>query len=712
MSRTLALLTIFVAALASGVAARALVADPARPEAAATAAGGDAHGALLSLLRDPALLAARAAASAALQARVDTARAAPEVLAAAWRSGPTVVPLNGSGGSSAARAHALATLPDPMRQPAHKWSAAAIANSFTQVPKDMLNPLIPYAQQFPSIRGCPNRMSILSFGGVDDSETDISGAIGAASASSAATLLFLPSSARRATTAYRVARSARLTKPLLVGCGARLEVAAGVTLTVTAQPRLFCAANKPIGGTYNSPIFTGEGHVVFEGPSFELAPNWWAAGPVTGAGAAAAVAACGAGARCTLMLTKWMWPLDSTLYLNHNMGVFSSLQGSVNAAKRMDVLVLRPGAYTRQVAINTFTPFTGAGIVVQARGGRMGIGGVGGGVRGARILVGQFYGGQWNQPASGVVFRPNALPINNVQVQHIVACPDMQSCVAVEGSGSMTNVQIDLNFAVKTTGLRFRGACPSTLQNVQMRVQARRERGRAFDPAGLGNPEASVLRSDCQGTVSNLVFELAPWAGGFVNPWEYGKIPGQLVQGRFANLSASFSLASNADNPNLFRLRGSPELVGMPGRGPNPLSVNSAGMYVEPVGSEADALGPSCCFWTDGAGNRLIGAPQRSPLWPQALYVRVPVAGAWAPGAERRFYFRSWWTATATHFTSIPFRAYNPGLFPVAVNNRHVAGRPYVVEVVLRNVGRETIDPAAHNWHPDHHRFGLQLGPN
>ena len=65
-------------------------------------------------------------------------------------------------------------------------------------------------------------------------------ALKAASASSASAL-YLPR------TAFRVSTSVTLTKPLVVACGASLSVDAGVTLTITAQPRLACPSRSPVG---------------------------------------------------------------------------------------------------------------------------------------------------------------------------------------------------------------------------------------------------------------------------------------------------------------------------------------------------------------------------------------------------------------------------------------------------------------------------------
>ena len=209
----------------------------------------------------------------------------------------------------AAARRELASIPAPSKQPAQKWTAASIAASFTKIPASLLDPLIPYNQQYPGLSGCA--ASLLTFGGcervpcwpegppccccrllamlaavaggpgcrtwltpglvevscleewcsrishptrppvaptahaADNPGFDNAPALTAASASGAPTL-FLPNSNKKPWlgTAFRVSTSVTLTKPLVVACGASLSVDAGVTLTITAQPRLACRSGN------------------------------------------------------------------------------------------------------------------------------------------------------------------------------------------------------------------------------------------------------------------------------------------------------------------------------------------------------------------------------------------------------------------------------------------------------------------------------------
>lgn len=136
----------------------------------------------------------------------------------------------------------------------------------------------------------------------------------------------------------------RLSKPLVVGAGLTLEVAAGATLRLAAQPAL-----------PKREVFTGRGSVLFEGgrPSspdeFWVLPEWWGAkaGAPGSDALERATAAC-AGARCTLVLTRvyllqrpWRLPAGTGVWA----GPAAELKGAPGGAGQG--VVLGAGAWER-----------------------------------------------------------------------------------------------------------------------------------------------------------------------------------------------------------------------------------------------------------------------------------------------------------------------------------------------------------------------------
>ena len=120
--------------------------------------------------------------------------------------------------------------------------------------------------------------------------------------------------------------------------------------------------------------------------------------------------------------------------------------------------------------------------------------------------------------------------------------------------------------------------------------------------------------------VIGLTFELAPWGGGFVMPGQYGSIPGQVVQGRFKDLSALMMLAETVNNPNLLKVAGSAVPIGP--TGVSSASTHSAGEFLNPAGSVAAAVSSDptsgCCLWRFDVGSPGPTGLELSPIYEQA----------------------------------------------------------------------------------------------
>lgn len=94
-------------------------------------------------------------------------------------------------------------------------------------------PALPRWTQPPSV-GCPGKYAVTAapFRAAGDGRADDAKALAAASAKLPVLYLGVQT--------YRVGSSVTLAKPIVAGCGARLQVDAGVTLTIAAPPRLWC----------------------------------------------------------------------------------------------------------------------------------------------------------------------------------------------------------------------------------------------------------------------------------------------------------------------------------------------------------------------------------------------------------------------------------------------------------------------------------------
>lgn len=150
--------------------------------------------------------------------------------------------------------------------------------------------------------------------------------------------------ARAASRVLFIKSDVRLSKPLVVGAGLTLEVAAGATLRLAAQPSL-----------PKREVFTGKGSVLFEGgrPSspeeFWVLPEWWGAraGAPGSDALERATAACAA-ARCTLVLTRvyllqqpWRLPAGTGVWA----GPAAELKGAPGGAGQG--VILGAGAWAR-----------------------------------------------------------------------------------------------------------------------------------------------------------------------------------------------------------------------------------------------------------------------------------------------------------------------------------------------------------------------------
>lgn len=575
--------------------------------------------------------------------------------------------------SSSGKVSALAAVPAPPKQPKQAWTKATILATFPKVPfGDMLNPLQPLSSTYPRLSGSPSSNCILNFGGAANDGTDNAAAIERAASANAA-YLYLPATAKRNGQAqYRISRSVTLSKMLVASCGASFVIDAGVTLTITAQPRLACRSQ---------PIFTGDGAVKFVG-SFEVWPTWFATASQGSAGIQEAADSCSTA--CTLMLTGWMG-LSQTAYLNPQNGVLTTFAAAIwhSGGDGFNTLALRAGNYQRQIVLNTFGSAKGGSVLVQ------------GGVTNAKILIGRIVAASVGVPMEGVIFAPGNAVITGVTVQLIAACSNVLNCVVIQGPGRLQNVQVNVNFGVQSNVLRFRGPQPPVLTNVAVRLQA-------FEPNQLRG--IAALRSDIAGVIKSLTFEVSPWAGNLAST----PTVAPFVSGKFAQLSAIFAL-SGGDPNGVFNLAGSANPIGP--RGMSAGAINGAGLFVRTVTSLASMR--QCCYWTVGEdvnqGNQVTTA-----MWPQALYGRAAIASPWAPRQTREFYFRSWWSvgASAAQMYAIPYRGYNPGLVVTGFTNYHLRSKgkqAYTVGVRVTNLSGSTISSiaGAGTWF----RFGMQIGP-
>ena len=157
-----------------------------------------------------------------------------------------------------------------------------------------------------------------------------------------------------------------------------------------------------------------------------------------------------------------------------------------------------------------------------------------------------------------------------------------------------------------------------------------------LEAGGAASPDASGVRNDSPGTIRGLVYELSPWSGGFVLPGQTAtSIPGQLIQGAFAKLTATISVASDT-NPGLLKLAGSPSsTIPIGPKGVSSGSIHSAGAFLNPTGSVAAALS-GCCQWTQDSGAAIPGVSlNTAPVYDQARRwggpVPSPMAGRQGP---------------------------------------------------------------------------------
>lgn len=104
------------------------------------------------------------------------------------------------------------------------------------VPSGLLSPLYPY--QRATSTGCPQQYSVTLRGARGTGAVDDSPAIARTAAASAQ--VYFPLRSGATSSVYLISSSITVARPIIVPCGVRLQVAAGKTLTITAQPRVTC----------------------------------------------------------------------------------------------------------------------------------------------------------------------------------------------------------------------------------------------------------------------------------------------------------------------------------------------------------------------------------------------------------------------------------------------------------------------------------------
>lgn len=383
------------------------------------------------------------------------------------------------------------------------------------VPTDVMSPLYPW--KFNTKQGCPSTYSVTLQGAKGDGSTNDAPALAKAAAAYAA--LYFPLLHGTSSTVYRIGSSLTLNSPLVVPCGVRLYLNTGVTLLLTAQPKVACM---------QQPIFAGPGTVRVRGTAREVYPSWWGApGTANTAGFQAGADACVTGT-CAVVLAR-ATGLTAPVVLRGNSGVFATsgatiypVGGSPSNIQPWGALTLAAGTYSRPISLSSILAFA-TGIKVM------------GGVSGATVFAGTLtYGAHLVQlaPAPGTVIKGL-----NMQV---VACASGTNCVELVGAaGALATVSssvVRVNFATTLSGagVLAYGTRPPVFSRAGVVFQA-------VDPTAANN-KFVVLRNSGATTTKGLTVGVETWCGGFATS---GTLPGgQLVLGAFTSLLSSFYLAT------------------------------------------------------------------------------------------------------------------------------------------------------------------------
>ena len=473
---------------------------------------------------------------------------------------------------------------------------------------------------------------------------------------------------------YKIGGHVRLDKPIVAGVNTQLSIVEGRVLSISAQP-----IRGPIK---DQPLFSGQGRVKFDldvstGRPIEIYPEWFKdVGQSDSEGLQKAADSCRQG--CTIMLNRHFW-LDEEWVLNGRTGVSSTkaqvlARGAQNT--KGSAVSLRPGIYQQPILINTVRDFvTGPALRVPP------------GVSNADV---QFaYIGFCD---SGVLFEAGTGQTGGgVTVSHVSVTQHLQNTVLFSATGpraAFRNVQVRANFILsggrlqtnkESAGVAFAGEVPM-LSNVGVIFQA-------VDPAQFDVlSRFNCLENRATGPISNLVFRVDTWTGGF-------EPPARLVTGEFLNSQILLTLAGGT-NPNYYfgnQLATNGDTV------MNTASVNSAG--------EEFLLSTSANIKDFAVGHATM---EGQPLVSIVNYFRVEVSKDWPSGEERTYYLFTVYAPFSDQlgvFSLVPHRkeAWNPGI----VIKRVASIEPTGVAITLVNLAPDTIDT---DWFGAL-RFGFQVGP-
>ncbi|KAL6785744.1 hypothetical protein ACKKBF_B01480 [Auxenochlorella protothecoides x Auxenochlorella symbiontica] len=519
------------------------------------------------------------------------------------------------------------------------------------VPSGLLSPLYPY--QRATSTGCPQQYSVTLRGARGTGAVDDSPAIARTAAASAQ--VYFPLRSGATSSVYLIGSSITVARPIIVPCGVRLQVAAGKTLTITAQPRVTCM---------NQAIFSGSGAVKLSGAVRDIHPSWFGT-PATDATAAVqrAADACASGA-CTVWLSR-ATGLTRTITLRGNAGVHASagatvfpVGGSSANVKPFSAFTMAPGTYPNPISLSSITSFKYA-VTVN------------GGVKSARVRIGSATYG-----TSALVLNPGSGSSISGLSLFLTACAYYTNCLEIVGSASgasLVNSVLRINFAttIYNAAVLFTGSRPPSFTRSGVVFQA-------VDPTPI-SPPFSTLKNAATSPASGFTLGVDTWLGGFpVGSSTLGALStGQLVKGSFSNLLSSFALA-NADSMksnNMWSMSGSSNIASVP--------------Y---LGSAGAIYGMSMT-----ASSVMSNVP--------VFYTSVQISSSWKAGTSQSFLIYTplaRWAPTSS-FTFVPFRQYNIWLVCTKIENRNSITRNQL-RVTLKNVSKSTIP------YPMLMRFGLQVG--
>lgn len=515
-------------------------------------------------------------------------------------------------------------------------------------PSWKMAPLASYVQPVSSYTSCPlgistGSASITRLDGLNNAASQVTSAQGTGQA------LYIPLASGQSSSVLRISSSITISKPLVIPCGASFYVDSGKTLTITARPRSICSR---FTGTA---VFGGPGKVVFkDSAGAEMLPIWFGAYGATAMNAASKSCT----GRCTLVFTI-PTQLAATVRVPLRVSIFSTAGATLAGDGTFDGLIVSSGNRAAS------GPIVLASMLYHDSCVR-----VSSGISNLRLQAGVL-----QRCTMGIRLDASSASLGGESAVAIFAsaCGQTDHCVAFYGGDepqTLNNVAVFVNFDTEGEGsaLRIFGnkapgctACGAVFQ--------------AVDPTP-SNPSFVTLLNEASTKLSKPMIDVQTWIGNFASSGS--SLPsGQLVQGAFATLQASFALAStDIQNPNVeFSMSGSGNYPSLP-------YVASAGAIVPLYESQSTA-----------AANPIAGAT--------VIYVSINTGStAWKSGVTRSYYL------------SIPFALYSPGWNYVpfrADHNGFVVSSVSVVQTGVYKIDVLFAGSDSVAWTNYVHRFGLQL---